>query len=111
MKNPTCPTLAAWLLALAAALPAQAAGADDANLKLANSRGCMTCHHIEPGATGPDGLPEVVIAGAGLRPGGPRPAARQQRVRDQNGQRSDACQPSADDSPTGSERLRSSSDP
>ena len=59
MKKPACPTLAAWLLALAAALPAQAAGADDANLKLANSRGCMTCHHIEPGARGPDGLPPI----------------------------------------------------
>ena len=59
MKNPACPTHAALLLALAAALPAQAAGADDANLKLANRSGCMTCHHIEPGAKGPDGLPPI----------------------------------------------------
>ena len=59
MKNPACPTLAALLLALAAALPAQAADKDAANLKLANHSGCMTCHHIEPGATGPDGLPPI----------------------------------------------------
>lgn len=59
MKNPACPALAALLLALAATLPAQAAGADDANLKLATSSGCMTCHHIEPGAKGPDGLPPI----------------------------------------------------
>lgn len=59
MKNPACPTLAALLLALATALPAQAAGADDANLKLATNAGCMTCHHIEPGAKGPDGLPPI----------------------------------------------------
>lgn len=59
MKNPACPTLAAVLLALAVALPARAAGADDANLKLANNSGCMTCHHIEPGAKGPDGLPPI----------------------------------------------------
>ena len=28
-------------------------------LKLANNSGCMTCHHIEPGAKGPDGLPPI----------------------------------------------------
>ena len=59
MKNTTCPTLAALLLALAAALPAQAADKDDANLKLANRSGCMTCHHIEPGAKGPDGMAPI----------------------------------------------------
>jgi cytochrome c len=59
MKTPACPTLAALLLALAGALPAQAASADDANLKLATNAGCMTCHHIEPGAKGPDGLPPI----------------------------------------------------
>ena len=38
----------------------QAAGAsDDAMLKLASASGCMTCHHIEPGGKGPDGLPPI----------------------------------------------------
>jgi cytochrome c len=32
---------------------------DDAMLKLATGSGCMTCHHIEPGAKGPDGLPPI----------------------------------------------------
>lgn len=60
--------LVAALIA-AAAGPACAASADDAMLKLANTSGCMTCHHIEPGAKGPDGQP----AGGpnGLAPIGP----------------------------------------
>ena len=41
------------------ALTAQAAGNADGMLKLATNAGCMTCHHIEPGAKGPDGLPPV----------------------------------------------------
>ncbi|MEN9893176.1 MAG: hypothetical protein RLY78_3471 [Pseudomonadota bacterium] len=54
------PTLAsASLLAAALAAPAWAAGADDAMLKLASTSGCMTCHHIEPGAKGPDGLAPI----------------------------------------------------
>ena len=57
--RPAHPALVALLLAGASALPALAAGADDANLKLATSSGCMTCHHIEPGAKGPDGLPPI----------------------------------------------------
>ena len=48
----------AILLALSAGA-ACAAGQDDAMLKLASNSGCMTCHHIEPGAKGPDGLPPV----------------------------------------------------
>lgn len=45
---------------LIAAAPAWANAADDnAMLKLASGSGCMTCHHIEPGAKGPDGLPPV----------------------------------------------------
>ncbi|NDY93487.1 c-type cytochrome [Ideonella livida] len=49
------------LLALAtAAAPALAAGAaDEAMVKLANTSGCFTCHHIEPGAKGPDGLAPI----------------------------------------------------
>ena len=39
--------------------PAWAAPADEAALKLATGSGCMTCHHIEPGAKGPNGLPPI----------------------------------------------------
>ena len=40
--------------------PAANASADDAAmLKLAMSSGCMTCHHIEPGGKGPDGLAPI----------------------------------------------------
>ncbi|MBT9553041.1 MAG: c-type cytochrome [Hydrogenophaga sp.] len=40
--------------------PAWAAPADDeAALKLATGSGCMACHHIEPGAKGPNGLPPI----------------------------------------------------
>lgn len=48
------------LIALAA-LPARAAPAADdaAMLKLATGSGCMTCHHIEPGAQGPEGLAPI----------------------------------------------------
>ena len=59
MKTPARPTVAAWLLAGSVAAPALAAGVDDANLKLATNAGCMTCHHVEPGAKGPDGLPPI----------------------------------------------------
>lgn len=45
------------LLASGAALADKAK--DDAMLALATKSGCMTCHHIEPGAKGPDGLPPV----------------------------------------------------
>jgi len=54
---------------------------------------------------------EVLSAGLGLRSELPRRRLRSWRaVADQNGQRSDACQPSADEPPTGSDRVRSSSD-
>ena len=32
---------------------------DDAMLQLASKSGCMTCHHVEPGAQGPDGLAPI----------------------------------------------------
>ena len=51
------------LLTLTAALLAAPAwatpGEDAAALKLATGAGCMTCHHIEPGAKGPNGLPPI----------------------------------------------------
>lgn len=54
-------TLLAALAATGLALAAGTARADDhdAMLKLATASGCMTCHHIEPGAKGPDGLPPI----------------------------------------------------
>jgi cytochrome c len=48
---------AASLLASGAALADKAK--DDAMLALATKSGCMTCHHIEPGAKGPEGLAPV----------------------------------------------------
>ncbi len=49
------------LIALLAALPlaSTAAGSDDAMMKLAATSGCLTCHQVEPGGKGPDGLPPV----------------------------------------------------
>ena len=49
------------LLIVAAAVLAQPAWAahDAAMLKLATQSGCLTCHQIEPGGKGPDGLPPI----------------------------------------------------
>lgn len=50
------------LLTLSIALlssPGWAATNDDALLKLASTSGCMTCHNIEPGAKGPNGLAPI----------------------------------------------------
>jgi cytochrome c len=49
------------LLILSAALLTMPVWATDdaAMLKLATSSGCMTCHHIETGAKGPNGLPPI----------------------------------------------------
>ena len=52
-------TLAALVAAALAATSAQAAGNDVTMRKLATDAGCMTCHHIEPGGKGPDGLPPI----------------------------------------------------
>ena len=57
--RPVLPWLAALALALTAMSAAHADNKDDAMLKLAGNSGCMTCHHIEPGAKGPDGLAPV----------------------------------------------------
>ncbi|WP_298835005.1 c-type cytochrome [uncultured Piscinibacter sp.] len=44
-----------------AAMPllAMAAGNDDSMTALARHAGCLTCHQVEPGGKGPDGLPPV----------------------------------------------------
>lgn len=57
MKSRICPLIALSF----ALLPAWAAPAadDGAMLKLAVGSGCMTCHHIDPGAKGPDGLAPI----------------------------------------------------
>ena len=55
-------SLSSTLVALAlAAGGAQAAdkAKSDGMLKLATQSGCMTCHHIEPGSKGPDGLAPI----------------------------------------------------
>lgn len=47
-------------LTLAAGLAqAQSQPDDKAMLQLATRSGCMTCHHVDPGAQGPQGLPPV----------------------------------------------------
>ncbi len=45
--------------AVAASSTAWASPNADEMLALANKSGCMTCHHVEPGAKGPDGLPPI----------------------------------------------------
>jgi cytochrome c len=57
--NPTI-RLLALAASVAAAAPAMAqAGNNDAMIKLATSSGCMTCHQIEPGGKGPDGMAPI----------------------------------------------------
>ena len=46
------------LLALATT-PVLAAGNDDTMIALAKNAGCLTCHQVEPGGKGPDGLPPI----------------------------------------------------
>ena len=59
MFQPRLPVAALAAAALLATPVVQAAGNDVTMLKLATGSGCMTCHHIEPGAKGPDGLPPI----------------------------------------------------
>ena len=47
------------LASAAGASLAAAPAADDAMLKLATTSGCMTCHQIEPGGKGPDGMAPI----------------------------------------------------
>jgi cytochrome c len=47
------------LAGLALAGAALAAPQDDKMLRLANFSGCLICHHVDPGAKGPDGLPPI----------------------------------------------------
>lgn len=51
--------LALGLSAAAFAGSAAATTHDDAMLALASHSGCLTCHHVEPGAKGPDGMAPI----------------------------------------------------
>lgn len=51
-------TLAMALLCAAPTL-ALAASHDDSMRQLAATSGCLTCHQVDPGGKGPDGLPPV----------------------------------------------------
>lgn len=57
----TTPMAPLMMLACLATAPfaAAAAGADEPMAALAKNAGCLTCHHVEPGAKGPDGLPPI----------------------------------------------------
>jgi len=55
-KQALC-VLAGLVVASTAAFAAD--GKDDAMLQLANKSGCMTCHNIEPGAKGPEGMAPI----------------------------------------------------
>lgn len=55
MKRTLITLSAALLAATAWAGPAE----DQAALKLATGAGCMTCHNIEPGAKGPNGMAPI----------------------------------------------------
>jgi cytochrome c len=54
-------TLAALLMAAAAhsAEKGHEGASDKAALGIAQNAGCMTCHHVDPGAMGPNGLPPI----------------------------------------------------
>lgn len=41
------------------AAPFAASAADDPMHQLASASGCLTCHHVERGAKGPNGMPPI----------------------------------------------------
>jgi cytochrome c len=47
------------MIGLIASAAALASPQDDKMLRLANFSGCLICHHVDPGAKGPDGLPPI----------------------------------------------------
>lgn len=59
MRLPRLAALPTLLIMALAASPAARADGDGPMLKLATNSGCLTCHHIEPGGKGPDGLPPI----------------------------------------------------
>lgn len=59
MKTAFTPSLAAIALVLAAGVAQAEQAKDDAMLALASKSGCMTCHQVDPGGKGPDGLAPI----------------------------------------------------
>ncbi|MBP8271753.1 c-type cytochrome [Sphaerotilus montanus] len=59
MNNTLQTSLALLVLALATTAAQADQAKDDAMLALATKSGCMTCHHVDPGAKGPDGLAPI----------------------------------------------------
>ena len=59
MNNTLQTSLALLVLALATTAAQADQAKDDAMLALATQSGCMTCHHVDPGAKGPDGLAPI----------------------------------------------------
>lgn len=59
MNNTLQTPLALLVLALATTAAQADQAKDDAMLALATKSGCMTCHHVDPGAKGPDGLAPI----------------------------------------------------
>ncbi len=59
MKSKCLPLLTTLLAAAALTSTARADSKDESMLKLAGNAGCMTCHHIEPGGKGPDGMAPI----------------------------------------------------
>ena len=59
MKTPRMPLAWVATLALAGMATSAQAATNDEMLALATKSGCMTCHHIEPGAKGPDGMAPI----------------------------------------------------
>lgn len=59
MNNTLQTSLAMLVLALATTAAQADQAKDDAMLALATKSGCMTCHHVDPGAKGPDGLAPI----------------------------------------------------
>lgn len=59
MNNTLQTSLALLVLALATTAAQADQAKDDAMLALATTSGCMTCHHVDPGAKGPDGLAPI----------------------------------------------------
>lgn len=55
----TCKRILIGAAIVVAVAGASAATRDDDMKKLAATSGCLTCHHIDPGAKGPDGLPPI----------------------------------------------------
>ena len=47
------------LLLVLVAAPVLAGNHDEAMTAMAKNAGCLTCHQVEPGGKGPDGLPPI----------------------------------------------------